>query len=174
MPSELPLSPPERAEVLRLFDSHGALEALVYVRRVTGAGLADAHVTVQEILRTHGRLREPARPSRTAEILAVGPFRRELVPFLEYPANLYEGTREGTPMIVHFVEANLDSGEAHALAACFGADPWDFNTHTLDPWRADLEALRELLEEAGDEYVTRFVALRAAGYRFHFLTRAPE
>ncbi|WNG36227.1 hypothetical protein F0U61_23060 [Archangium violaceum] len=50
----------------------------------------------------------------------------------------------------------------------------EFNTHTLDPWRADLEALRELLEEAGDEYVTRFVALRAAGYRFHFLTRAPE
>lgn len=105
----------------------------------------------------------------SAEILAVGPFRRELVPYLEYPDSAYAATREGTPVVVCFVDVYRNSPEVYALAACFGADPWDFNTHVLDPWQADLEALRTLLLDEDDRYyVSKLVALRAAGFQFYF------
>jgi hypothetical protein len=105
----------------------------------------------------------------SAELLAVGPFRRELIPFLEYPETAYVATREGTPMLVRFVDVYRNSPEVYALAACFGADPWDFNTHVLDPWKADLDALRALLLDEDDRYyVGRLVALREAGFQFHF------
>ncbi len=61
------------------------------------------------------------------------------------------------------------SGEkqVQGLVACFHYDPWDFHTHALDPWRADLDALRALFE-GGEEVVEKLVGLRAAGFQFYF------
>lgn len=170
MPSELLLSAQQRDEVLRLYDAQGPLAAIAYVRRTTGADLAEANGAVQALARETGRIREPAETGLSARIIAVGPFRRELIPFLAYtdPA-YYAATREGVPVVVNFVDVYRDSKEVYALAACFGADPWDFNTHELNPWRTDLDALRTLLADEEDGYyVSKLEALRAAGFQFYF------
>lgn len=168
MPSALLLSAQQRDEVLRLYDAGTLLEAVVYVRRVTGAGLAEADASIRAVLREAGRVGTEALGATSAEVLAVGPFRRELVPFLDYGADFYAATREGTKLMVRLVDVYRDDEKARALAACFGADPWDFNTHALDPWRADLDALRALFED--DELVRKVEGLRAAGFQFYFRT----
>ena len=101
-----------------------------------------------------------------AEIVAIGTFRRSLVPFLQYPEAYYANTREGVTIAetVFFIESGTT--ESRKLADCFHIDPWDFNQHELDPAGADLEGLRELF---GDQDVRSFVGLRDARFRFFFL-----
>jgi hypothetical protein len=101
-----------------------------------------------------------------AEVIAIGPFHRSIIPFLQYPADQYANTREGVTIAekVFFIESG--TSESRKLAACFGVDPWDFNHHELDPRSADLDHLRDLF---GEEAVRSFVGLRDAGFRFFFL-----
>ncbi len=124
----------------------------------------------------------------SAEIFAVGPFRSELVPHLRHPAERYEAVAEGSIIIELVFSTYEGSTRSRRLASCFGADPWALGQHALDPFRADLDALRALFgsgaagaldldratpaagpgrDENGD--VARFLALRAAGYQFYFL-----
>lgn len=121
----------------------------------------------------------------SAEVLAIGPFRRSLVPFLEHPAGRYTSTREGATLVQRVFHTPEGSSRSRQLAECLGVEPWDFNTHALDPWRVNLEALRELLRpRACPEHrvtparepcaaclhpVDTFVALREAGFSFFFL-----
>ena len=91
-----------------------------------------------------------------AQVIAIGNFSHQLVPFLNYPARYYESTREGAviPEIVFWI------------ADCFGIDPWDFNQHELNPHAANTEKLAQLVD---DKELACFTALRAAGFRFFFL-----
>lgn len=166
------LSPEVRDEVVRVFDQKGALEAVLHVRRSTGASLAEAHAAVQAVLREAGRLSESSRGETSVEVIAVGPFSQAIAPLLDYDEARYEGVPEGVKVIAHLFEVFENDKEAHALAACLGADVWDFNTHALDPWRADLDALR-LLEGGDYGWVHRFTSLRAANFRFFFRVAPP-
>ena len=106
----------------------------------------------------------------------MGPFRRELAPLLDYPADRYVRTSEGAPILTTVVSVEQDSGAVGRLASCFGIEPWDFNRHALDPAQLDVAKLGALfapfLEEAA-EIEEKVLALCGAGFTFHFHLR-PE
>ncbi|MCD0169308.1 hypothetical protein [Deinococcus sp. 23YEL01] len=100
-----------------------------------------------------------------AEVLAIGAFRRDLVEFLEYPADFYKNTRDGATVIVTVFQA-VTSDLSYELASYFGIDPWDFNSHVLDPEKVDVDRLR------GSEFSDRveaFLALKASRFTFYYL-----
>ena len=123
----------------------------------------------------------------SADVIAIGPFRRELVPYLGQPVELHAATRDGATIVLRVFETSEGSSRSRELAACFGVDPWDFQSHALDAARADLPGLRELFRRGheGDpvaprlddakieaplfvDVVERFVRLRDAGFAFFF------
>jgi hypothetical protein len=91
-----------------------------------------------------------------AEIVAIGPFQRPIVPYLEYPEAYYTNTREGVIIAVKVFCIETGTTESVELAACFHIDPWDFNQHELNPENADAQSLRDL---AGEEDFKRFLGL---------------
>jgi hypothetical protein len=99
-----------------------------------------------------------------AEVIAIGPFSRAIIPHLQYPADRYADTRDGITVVETVFFAETTSGSV-ALAECFHVDPWDFNQHELDPARADLARLQQIT--SADE-VARFLALRTAQFRFFY------
>lgn len=54
-----------------------------------------------------------------AEVIAIGIFRRSIVPFLQYPASYYARTREGVTIAeqVFFIESGAT--DSRRLADCF-------------------------------------------------------
>jgi hypothetical protein len=104
-----------------------------------------------------------------AEVFAIGPFRRELVPNLTHAPERYAATREGAILIERIFSTPEGSNRSHQLATCLGIDPWDFRGHALDATRADVDGLHAMFDPYGQRAsVERFVKLRAAGYRFFF------
>ena len=99
-------------------------------------------------------------------VLGIGPFSREIVPYLGYDEDKHADTREGITIVEYVFFSESGTTESLELAKCFGIDPWDFNQHELDPAKADLEGL-EILFDA--ESVASFVALERAGFRFFFM-----
>ncbi|WNG46650.1 hypothetical protein F0U60_22950 [Archangium minus] len=128
----------------------------------------------------------------SAEVLAIGPFRRALLPVLSHSAERYAATREGVSLVESVIPM-LHHGNTvgRELAHCLGVEPWDFNTHVFDPWRVDLEALRAFLgrylpgcaahrslparetceacRRASSLPVDKLILLREAGFEFFFL-----
>ncbi len=105
----------------------------------------------------------------SADVVAIGPFRRELVPYLTHAPERYAATREGAVLVERVFSTPEGSTRSRELATCLGIDPWDFRGHALDASRADVDALRALFDPYGQgAWVARFVALRAAGHRFFF------
>ncbi|RKG56514.1 hypothetical protein D7X30_23400 [Corallococcus sp. AB011P] len=101
-----------------------------------------------------------------AGVIAIGPFRRSLVPFLEYSAHSYEHTREGARIIVTVLNDSHDPVMLRDVGECLGLDPWDFNTHVIDFAKIDLECLGIVWEN--DELPERMTALKDAGFQFYF------
>jgi hypothetical protein len=160
------LSAEERTEVARLIADGGLIAAVAFIRRATGATLAEAVVAARAAGVELGAI-TPPRPGHplTAEILAIGPFSAAIAPFLPYSSERYEGVPEGTPVIATIIDTYRDTEQTFELAACFGVDPWDFNAHApLDPARVDLEALGALDDAAREP----FERLRDAGFVFYF------
>jgi hypothetical protein len=106
-----------------------------------------------------------ARMGCDAEIIAIGPFSKKLIPALGYPEEQYRAVAEGATVITGVFEA-FGSTESEKLAQCFGVGRWDLGQHLLDPLRADLETLRRDFDERGTE---DFLALREAGFRFYYM-----
>ncbi len=105
----------------------------------------------------------------SAEVFAIGPFLRELVPHLTHVPERYAATREGTLLIERVFSTPEGSSRSRELATCLGIDPWDFRGHAVDASRADIERLHGMFDPYGQSvWVQRFVALRDAGYRFFF------
>ena len=77
-------------------------------------------------------------------VLGIGPFSREIVPYLGYDEDKYADTREGITIVEYVFFSESGTTESLELASCFGIDPWDFNQHELDPAKADLEGLEIL------------------------------
>ena len=164
------LSPDERTELTRRLASHGMLDAVAYHRRATGSSLAEAVASVRALL-VVGPHQARSGHELSAEVLAIGPFRTELVPFLEYGDQLWAKVAPGALIAQKVFDVYQSTSEVVALGAAFAIDPGDFDAHALDASRADLEALHAL--DAG-VFVERFVALREAGFRFYFYLHPPE
>ena len=103
-----------------------------------------------------------------AQIIAVGPFSRQIVPALEYPEPDYARVKDGATVVSNVFLA-MTSEESHKLAACFGVGAMDLGRHELNPHVADLRALTEISDE---ENVNSFLALRDHGFKFYFLPNA--
>ncbi|MFP2904096.1 hypothetical protein ACLESD_03280 [Pyxidicoccus sp. 3LFB2] len=125
----------------------------------------------------------------SAEVLAIGPFHRGLLPFLDQPPERHAETRDGAVLVVSVFQASEGSTRSRELAACVGVEPWDFKTHAFDSWRVNLPALQEFhqgyfrcaehattqapapctaCELACQHRVERFIRLREAGFEFFF------
>lgn len=126
----------------------------------------------------------------SAEVIAIGPFQRHLVPYLRHPPERYVATREGATLVESVMSTTEGTARSRALAACLGIDPWDFNAHAIDPFRllrADVDALYLLFAREATcsvhrlpgrqatcegceraSPVTKLLHLRAAGYTFYF------
>lgn len=102
------------------------------------------------------------------EVLGIGPFRRELVPYLQQPYEWHEETREGAVIVVPVFDSPEGSTRSRELAHCMGAEAEDFNTHALDPWRVDVEAVRRFLNPKEEHRLKCFLKLRDAGFAFFF------
>ena len=106
-------------------------------------------------------------------VLALGPFRRTLLPVLSRPAAWYANAREGQTIIEQLCDEAPGTRMSCDLAAALGFDPWDFDKHAFDAHSVDVERLRATLlgwrmqEDAG-VVIKRFLALRDAGFEFHF------
>lgn len=106
-----------------------------------------------------------------AEIIAVGPFKRAIVPHLEYRPEAYISTREGayiTEVLFGIIEGSSLGREFSTLLGV--TDPWDFNQHRLDSSRFDIDGLRRFADTYPDyrRSVDVLMALRDAGFEFHF------
>lgn len=157
-------------QVMETFDGEGLLEAVLLVHRCLDLGLSDITDAVEPLLRHTGRIVWPQGPSVAAEVLATGTFRRDLAAHMDYGAKQHADTHEGARVIVSFVNVGLGPFQAEVLARCMGAEAWDFNTHALVPERVRIDDLGSLLMDDG--LVTRFHALRDAGFRFHYRLRS--
>ncbi|MCK6545405.1 hypothetical protein L6R52_06010 [Myxococcota bacterium] len=111
----------------------------------------------------------------SGEVIAIGPFRRALVPYLRHDERQHAQTREGSVIVERVFETPEGNERSRALAACFGVDPWDFASHELDASSADVQALRELFREelptTRPDPVEKWLRLRDAGFRFFFRPR---
>ena len=115
----------------------------------------------------------------TAEVFAIGPFSRRLLPFMEYDDDKFTDVPEGVEVIISLFHDLSGSSQSRAVAVALGFDPWDFRRHAFDGAAVDLPALKAALlssdlahdvdavAEVAAE-VERFVALRTAGFRFYF------
>lgn len=106
-----------------------------------------------------------------AEVIAVGPFKKALVPHLEYPPEVYTSTREGACITVTLFGIVEGSSLSREFASLLGVtDPWDFNQHRLDSSSFDIDGLRQFAGKYPDYRgsVDALVALRDAGFEFHF------
>jgi hypothetical protein len=103
-----------------------------------------------------------------AQIFAVGRFSRRLIPFLEYPADMYDGVPEGATIVNHITTCG-SSDASYRLAEAFGVGALELHRHVLDGKSANLEILGSLWEP---RWVEAFCQLRDAGFQFYYLPRA--
>ncbi|MEM1179608.1 MAG: hypothetical protein AAGM22_14765 [Acidobacteriota bacterium] len=103
----------------------------------------------------------------SAEVIAIGGFRGELVPHLSQDPERYRGTRDGAVIVESLFNdyGSRGSRASRELAATLAVQVWDFSTHPLQLGRVDLPALEALV---GRREVERFESFAAAGFRFFF------
>ncbi|MBZ0185764.1 MAG: hypothetical protein K8F91_05875 [Candidatus Obscuribacterales bacterium] len=138
--------------------------------QLTLAGAMDA---IREFETTEGSL-VPAG-GLSAYIYAIGNFQKDLVDYLEYPANDYKNLPEGTPIIHLQFEIYRDTNKCNSIAQAFGIDdPLDFNQHKIKVEQIDYEKLGQSLADHGyenDEIRDELNHLRCfvqAGFEFMF------
>ncbi len=162
------LGPSQRQELLHLIRRCNKVGAVILLRRELGLGLKEALDELESFqagLEPHELYAED-HMGMSANVLAIGKFRRDIVDYMEYPPKFYSDTRDGAPIVRFLFHIDQGSTRSRELASCFGIEPWDFNQHRLDPHAADLERLRAMFDE---EEVGVFAALRDAGFEFIFM-----
>jgi len=108
-----------------------------------------------------------------ADIVALGPFSPDITQYLEYPPDFYCSTRSGATVVVTLFGISEGSSASRHFASCLGiTDPWDFNQHTIDPDKIDVEALRGFLQSMPEEEYSKdldkLLVLRMHGFQFIF------
>ena len=100
-----------------------------------------------------------------AEIIAIGPFSKRIIPSLGYLEEQYAGAADGATVITVVFET-FGSTDSEKLARCFGVGRWDLGRHHLDASCADLKRLRQDFDERS---IDQFIVLREAGFQFYFM-----
>lgn len=106
------------------------------------------------------------------EVLAVGPFKRELVEHYEHPPERFAHTQDGMPLVTRLFGIEEGTGTGIAVANALGiSNVWDVNRHKIDAAKIDFPALSSLL--SGWDYYSKDVqslrAFAAAGYDLYLL-----
>lgn len=73
---------------------------------------------------------------KNSRLIAIGPFKKNLVKYLDYPADFYDDTKEGAIIVTSF-GACPSSRTSEELARSCGIKLWDFNSHKLDRAKID-------------------------------------
>ena len=104
----------------------------------------------------------------SAELIAIGPFARALVPALEHSAERYVHTTPGATVISTVLTAPGTS-TSHELARACGVEAWDHKRHALDPEAIDLAAIERLAQTLGSPDAAKALAtLIAAGFELYY------
>ncbi len=106
-----------------------------------------------------------------AEVIAIGPFTKDIINHLEYSESDYKETQEGA--IINLTLFGIGEGTTVGLefAKCLGiSNGWDFNQHKIDNSKIDENALRKFVSRYTDydEDVEHLLALKEKGFEFHF------
>jgi len=108
----------------------------------------------------------------TASLIGVGAFKKELVEHMEYPAQLYNETKEGVTLTRELFGIYEGSTTSREFASLLGInDAWDFNQHKLDAKKIDFEGLQDFSCNRYSDYsedYEAFVILIGHGFEFHF------
>ena len=105
-----------------------------------------------------------------ADVIGAGPYSDDIQHILDYPADYYHKTKPGTIILVTLFIAE-STQESHELAEALGVDPWDFNTHRINPEKLDKGSLMEYACGAagyGIEHVEAFFKLIEKGFSFFY------
>jgi hypothetical protein len=111
----------------------------------------------------------------SAEVLALGPFSREVADLLDYPPSYYATTRPGSRVVTTLFGIVEGSSASREFAEALGiSNPWDFDQHCLDPSTVDFGRIRKVLSGFSEntEYLRdadRMEALAKHGFEFIFL-----
>ena len=106
-----------------------------------------------------------------AELYAIGPYSKDVAPFLDYPASFYEDTPEGA-VIITTVASCVSSVGSNGLAEALGIQPWAFEQHCDVLSHTRLEdvdlSLFAASAEGGTTPVESFLKLALAGFKFYY------
>lgn len=106
-----------------------------------------------------------------AEIIAIGPYTKDIIDILEYPSDFYQNLDEGsiiTEILFGIVEGSSLSREFAELLGI--SDPWDFNQHKIINENINIEGLKNFVKiypEYEDDLNT-LIRLKNSGFEFHF------
>lgn len=103
----------------------------------------------------------------SGDVVAVGKFNRELLPYLKQPPSFYESTTSSSVVVeVLFAEFGVcGTSSTHQLAEALGVSVWDFSTHRVKPDKVELSQIALL---AGEHESAKFNELASRGFRFYF------
>ena len=102
----------------------------------------------------------------SANVFAIGPFHRDLLPFLTHPPEYYAETREGATLIERVFDPGFSSLTRAISRALGRTEEAYIKNGAFDPWLADIDALRQ--QPYVSERVDAFLAFRQAGFTFFF------
>ena len=105
-----------------------------------------------------------------AELLAIGPFSREVADALGYPPDFYDDTPTGA-LIISTVACCNNTECSRDLATALGIEPWNFEQHCeidVDLAKVDLGLFAESVE-GGSETVADFLKLALNEFKFYYM-----
>lgn len=103
----------------------------------------------------------------SGEVLAIGPYSKDLLPLLSKPGDYYAAMNSESIVLepLFYDVGRRGSMSTRALADALSVEPWNFSTHSVRFENVNIEALRELVGEAETH---KFQELARRGFRFHF------
>jgi hypothetical protein len=102
--------------------------------------------------------------SMSANVVGFGKYSRIIADYLDYPRDYYNNAMDGVELVVECLHCPTRDSSIR-LAEALGVDPWNFNTHKIDPKRIDWDKLRGMSEDVwnGDDTLDRFYKLATRG-----------
>lgn len=153
-------------EIKKLLLQENKAKAITLLRKKLGLGLKRALEVVNEIENEYllNQLICEEDVRMTSELVAVGIFKKDIAPYLEYPEDHYSNVKEGIKILT-FICQGLGRSRSYLLAECLGIDVWDFNQHEIDILKVNVELMKA---EFGNEIVNAIDALHRAGFSFFY------
>lgn len=106
-----------------------------------------------------------------AELIAVGPYTKNIIEVLEYPKEIYKNLNNGSIITVRLFGISEGSSLSRKFAELLGiSDTWDFNQHKITNEKINIEELKKFVDvykEYADDLNT-LMKLKDNGFEFHF------